>query len=150
MIVKFKKLSENAKKPLRSTDGSVGYDLFSTENKTIKPGETTTIGTGIAIDMKLHKGRLEKTSFYMAIVPRSGKSLKTKIRLSNSPGTIDPDYRGEIKVIIDNIGQTDINIEEGERIAQAIFLPVFLPNFIEVDSLDDTDRGPGGFGSTGK
>lgn len=85
----------------------------------------------------------------MQVRPRSGMSLKTKVRVANSPGTIDADFRGEVCVIVDNIGDETISIVPGDRIAQGVICPVYQASFIEVEDLDETKRGTGGFGSTG-
>jgi len=109
---------------------------------TIKPGERVLIPTGLAFEIE--------PGFEVQIRPRSGLSLKTSLLVVNSPGTIDADYRGEIKVIMGNFGQKDEIIKHGDRIAQMVLMPITQAIFKVVDSLSDTDRGVGGFGSTGK
>ena len=86
---------------------------------------------------------------YLAVVPRSGISAKTKIRVANSPGIVDSDYTGEIGIIVENIGDEDYIIHKGDRIAQGLILPYFKANFNLVDNLEETERGAGAFGSTG-
>jgi dUTP pyrophosphatase len=105
------------------------------------PGETMIVSTGLAV--QLDRGT------ELQVRPRSGLSAKTKIRVGNSPGTIDEDYRGEIKIILDNIGHLPYTIYFGDRIAQGVICPVIRANFEVVDELTDTERGAGGLGSTG-
>ena len=142
--LKIKKVRENAKLPTRATEGSAGMDLYACidEPITLKKGDKAVIPTGIAIG-------LQDPHFAAFIYARSGLAIKHGIGLLNSVGVIDSDYRGEICVGV--IKQTDpeYTIEPYERIAQMVIEPVELPEIVEVDSLDDTDRGAGGFGSTG-
>lgn len=143
--VKVVKL-ENGKEyelPAYATSGSAGLDLVAaiTDNITIAPGEVALISTGIAI--ALTKG-LEAQ-----IRPRSGLALKHHVTVINSPGTIDSDYRGEIKVMLINLGKSDFVVEPGMRIAQMIIAEYKQISWDEVTNLDETDRGSGGFGSTG-
>lgn len=138
----FKKLSVTATIPQYQTTGASGFDFSASENVTIEPGETKLVPTGLA--MAVPKG------FELQVRPRSGMSLKTKLRVANSPGTVDSDYRGEIKVICDNIGNVPIFIQVGDRIAQGVISPVVQLELMEVSDLDETVRGEGGFGSTGK
>lgn len=142
--LKIKKVRENAKIPTRATTGSAGMDLYACidEPITLKKGDKAIIPTGIAIG-------LDDPHFAAFVYARSGLAIKHGIGLLNSVGVIDSDYRGEICVGI--IKQTDpeYTIEPFERIAQMVIEPVELPEIIEVNDLDDTDRGAGGFGSTG-
>lgn len=142
--LKIKKVRENAKIPTRATEGSAGMDLYACidEPITLKKGDKAIIPTGIAIG-------LDDPHFAAFIYARSGLAIKHGIGLLNSVGVIDSDYRGEICVGI--IKQTDpeYTIEPFERIAQMVIEPVKLPEIVEVENLDDTDRGAGGFGSTG-
>ncbi len=144
MKLKIKKVRENAKIPTRATEGSAGLDLYACidEPITLKKGDTAVIPTGIAIG-------LDDSHYAAFIHSRSGLAIKRGIGLLNSVGVIDSDYRGEICVGI--IKQTDpeYTIEPYERIAQMVIKPVELPEIIEVEDLDDTTRGAGGFGSTG-
>mgnify|MGYP003295372336 CR=1 FL=1 len=142
--LKIKKLHENAVIPQRATSGSAGMDLYAVldEPITLKQGETALIPTGIAI-------ALESPSEAAFIFPRSGLSIKHGIGLLNSVGVIDSDYRGELMVCLHNHSNTTQTIENGERIAQISFVPYYTANFELVDELDDTERGTGGFGSTG-
>ncbi|MBR2877306.1 MAG: dUTP diphosphatase [Clostridia bacterium] len=141
--LKIKKLNEKATIPARATSGSAGMDLYAVldEPLTLKSGETALIPTGIAI-------ALETPSEAAFIFPRSGLAIKHGIGLLNSVGVIDSDYRGEIKVGVINQINEDYTIEPNERIAQMVIMPVSLPEIIEVNELDETERGDGGFGST--
>jgi dUTP pyrophosphatase len=130
--------------PAYETSGASGMDLRANENVKIYPHETTTVGTGLYIEMA--------PALEMQIRPRSGLSLKTKLRVANAPGTIDSCYRGEIRVILENTGNDLIEIKDGDRIAQAVIVPVLKCAWKQVEtkeSLSATDRGEGGFGSTG-
>ncbi len=144
MELKIKKVRDNAKIPTRATEGSAGMDLYACINEpiTLKQGDTAIIPTGIAIG-------LDNKNLCAFVYARSGLAIKHGIGLLNSVGVIDSDYRGEICVGI--IKQTDpeYTIQPFERIAQMVIQPVEIPEIIEVDELDDTVRGAGGFGSTG-
>jgi dUTP pyrophosphatase len=111
------------------------------ENLEIKPGETQLIPTGLAVSIP--------QNFEIQIRPRSGLAAKNQITVLNTPGTIDADYRGEIKVILINLGKKDFIIEKGSRIAQMVLCPVIKANVKEEENLDNTKRGSSGFGSTG-
>ena len=130
--------------PTYETVGSAGADIraFLSESVTIKPLERAMIPTGLKFEIPL--------GYEMQIRPRSGLAAKNGVTLVNAPGTIDSDYRGEIKVKIHNLNDYDLNITRGERIAQMIILPCFLENAERVDSLGETERGSNGFGSSGK
>ncbi len=136
----FEKITEDAKIPERQHSDDVGYDLYSSESTTIKVGEVKTVPTGLK--MKLPK------NIEAQIRPRSGLAL-SGISVLNSPGTIDPGYRGEVKIILANLLGENFTVEEGDRIAQMIFNRVEHPEIIE-GVTDETERGEGGFGSTGK
>ena len=142
MKLKIKKLNEKALIPAYQTKEAAGFDLHSVENVTINPGERKLIGTGLAFEIQY--------GYEVQIRPRSGLAFKHGITVLNTPGTIDSDYRGEIKVLLINLGDKKFEIKEGERIAQAVVAPVVQAEIIEVDELNETDRGSGGFGSTGK
>lgn len=143
--LKFVKLSKDAVIPKRATGGSAGLDLCACAGKSIllKPGERALIHTGIAIS-------LPKSDFVALIFARSGLAIKHGITLSNGVGVIDSDYRGEICVGLCNLSSEDYTINPGERIAQLVVMKVETPTPLEVTSLDETARGMGGFGSTGK
>ena len=138
----IKKISKKAKIPKYETDGASGLDISACLEKIIiKPGEKYLVPTGIAV-------AIEK-NYEIQIRPRSGLAAKNSISVLNSPGTIDSDYRGEIKVILINLGNNNFEITHGLRIAQMVLCPVIKANIEEVQDLDTTDRGKGGFGSTG-
>lgn len=144
MELKIKKVRDNAKIPTRATEGSAGFDLYACidEPITLKKGDTAIIPTGIAIG-------LDDPHYAAFIHSRSGLAIKRGIGLLNSVGVIDSDYRGEICVGIIKQTEEPYTIQPFERIAQMVIKPVELPELIEVKALDDTDRGAGGFGSTG-
>ena len=141
--VLIKRLSKNIELPKYETNGSSGMDLSANIEKQIKiePGKTSIIPTGISVSIP--------KNFEIQIRSRSGLAAKSQISVLNSPGTIDADYRGELKVILINLGNKTFVVERGARIAQMVLCPVVKAKFKEVDSLDDTDRGASGFGSTG-
>ena len=141
--VLIKRLSKNIELPKYETNGSSGMDLSANIEKQIKiePGKTSMIPTGISVSIP--------KNFEIQIRSRSGLAAKSQISVLNSPGTIDADYRGELKVILINLGNKTFVVEKGARIAQMVLCPIVKAKLKEVDSLDDTDRGAGGFGSTG-
>ena len=141
--VLIKRLSKNIELPKYETNGSSGMDLSANIEKQIKiePGKTSIIPTGISVSIP--------KNFEIQIRPRSGLAAKNQISVLNSPGTIDADYRGEIKVILINLSNTTFVVERGARIAQMVLCPIVKAKFKEIDNLDNTDRGTGGFGSTG-
>lgn len=131
----------NSKLPSMATHGSSGYDLYASENVTIKAGEYEKVPTGVRVSMPL--------GMEAQIRPRSGLAAKFGVTVLNAPGTIDSDYRGEIAVILINHSKTDFVVEAGMRIAQMVFSHITEVQFKEVELLDETQRGEGGFGSTG-
>jgi len=139
----IKRLSKEVSLPKYETNGSSGMDLAANidANININPGKTAIIPTGLALSIP--KG------FEVQIRPRSGLAAKQKISVLNTPGTIDADYRGEIKVILINLGQEPFKVEKGLRIAQMVVCPIVQAQLKEVDDLNETERGKGGFGSTG-
>ena len=139
----IKRLSKEVPLPKYETNGSSGMDLAANINDSvdINPGKTAIIPTGLALSIP--KG------FEVQIRPRSGLAANQKISVLNTPGTIDADYRGEIKVILINLGQESFKVEKGLRIAQMVVCPVVQAQLKEVDDLSETERGKGGFGSTG-
>ena len=139
----IKRLSKEVSLPKYETSGSSGMDLaaYIDSNININPGQTAIIPTGLALSIP--KG------FEVQIRPRSGLAAKQKISVLNTPGTIDADYRGEIKVILINLGQETFTVEKGLRIAQMVVCPIVQAQLKEVDDLSETERGKGGFGSTG-
>ena len=139
----IKRLSKNIILPKYETSGSSGLDLSANIKTSVKiePGKTTIIPTGISVSIP--------KNFEIQIRPRSGLAAKNQISVLNTPGTIDADYRGEIKVILINLSKETFIVENGARIAQMVVCPVIKAKLKEVDSLDNTSRGSGGFGSTG-
>ena len=139
----IKRLSKEISLPKYETAGSSGMDLAANivDNINVDPGKTAIIPTGLALSIP--KG------FEIQIRPRSGLAAKQKISVLNTPGTIDSDYRGEIKVILINQGQETFKVEKGLRIAQMVVCPVVQAQIKEVEDISETERGKGGFGSTG-
>jgi len=140
--VKVKILNTDAVIPKYQTSEAAGFDLHSVDEKTIKAGERDVIKTGLAV--ALPKG------YELQVRPRSGLALKNGITVLNTPGTVDSDYRGELMVILLNTSKEDFVIKKGDRIAQAVIKEILQADFEIVDELDSTERGSGGFGSTGK
>ncbi|WP_422058339.1 dUTP diphosphatase [Sphingomonas sp.] len=128
--------------PAYATAGAAGMDVVAAENLVLAPGARHAVATGFAIAIP--------PGYEVQVRPRSGLALKHGITCLNTPGTIDEDYRGEVKVILANLGDQPFTIARGERIAQLVPAPVQRALFEEVAVLDDTDRGSGGFGSTGR
>jgi dUTP pyrophosphatase len=130
--------------PTYMTEGSAGMDVYAAVNETlvIKPMSTALVPTNLKIELP--------TGYEAQIRPRSGLAVRNKIILPNSPGTIDSDYRGEIKVIMLNLGAEPFEVNRGDRIAQMVISPYDRASWEESDSLGTTPRGEGGFGSTGK
>lgn len=139
--VKIKKLNDKAVIPTYGSEGAAGFDFYAVGDYIVDPGQTVIVKTGLAMAIPAR--------FYLAVVPRSGVSAKTGIRIANAPGTVDCDYRGEIGVIVTNTGNDTFTIDEGYRIAQGVILPYYQADFKIVNELDETARGAGGFGSTG-
>ena len=127
--------------PAYATDGAAGMDVVAAEAVTLKPGQRNAVATGLAVAIP--------DGYEIQVRPRSGLALKHGISVPNTPGTIDSDYRGELKIIVINHGTEDFSIARGDRIAQLVLAPVTQAEWDEVEELDDTARGSGGFGSTG-
>lgn len=140
--VQIKKLNKKAIIPQYQSEGAAGFDFHSISDVKIPPKATVLVKTGLAMAIP--------SGYEIQVRPRSGMSLKTKIRISNAPGTVDCDFRGEVGIIVDNIGDETITIQVGDRIAQGVLNEVPQAQFIEVKELDETKRGEGGFGSTNK
>ena len=142
--VLIKKLDSSVKLPAYKTSGSSGMDLmaFISEQIILKPNSSCLVPTGLSVAFS--------EEFEIQIRPRSGLAVKNNISVLNTPGTIDSDYRGEIKVILFNHGNKDFIINNSDRIAQMILTPVAKMELEETESLPETIRGEGGFGSTGK
>jgi len=141
MELKVKIIDEKALLPRYAHAGDAGLDLFSVERKTIPPGESAIIRTGIVIQLPPHTEA--------QVRPRSGLALKHQVTVLNTPGTIDYGYRGEVKVILFNHGRTEFVVGQGEKIAQMVIKPVLTVEVTQVEELSETQRGEGGFGSTG-
>lgn len=142
--LKLKRLSHfKGDLPQYKTSGSSGMDVRACidEPVTVEPGARTLIPTGLA--MKVDE------AYEIQVRPRSGLALKKGLAVLNSPGTIDADYRGEVQIILANLGSESVTIEDGERVAQLVICPVVKAKISLVDELDETERGEGGFGSTG-
>jgi dUTP pyrophosphatase len=135
-------LSENATLPSYATDGSAGMDLRCAEDFTLQPMERKLVDTGLR--MAIPEG------YEGQVRPRSGLAIKHGISMVNSPGTIDSDYRGELRLILINFGSDAVEFNKGDRIGQLVLCPVTRARIKVVDELDKTQRGEGGFGSTGK
>lgn len=144
MEINIKRLTDSAKLPDRGSALAAGYDLFAdvTEDVIIEPHETKMIGTGLAMEIPV--------GYFGGIFARSGLSAKEGLRPANCVGVVDSDYRGEIKVALHNDGEVARVVTSAEKIAQLVVVPFLSVSFNEVDKLTDTDRGEGGFGSTGK
>jgi dUTP pyrophosphatase len=127
--------------PSYQTPHSAGLDLLANEDAAILPGARAPVGTGIAIALP--------DGYEAQVRPRSGLALKHGVTLLNTPGTIDADYRGEIRVILINLGREPFPVRRGDRIAQLVIAPVSRASWVEVEALPASDRGAGGFGSTG-
>lgn len=128
--------------PRYETDHAAGLDLRADEPVALAPGERALVPTGLALELPPgHEGQVR---------PRSGLAARHGVTLLNTPGTIDADYRGEVKVILVNLGQAPVRFERGERIAQLVIAPVTHATLVEAPALGETGRGAGGFGSTGR
>ena len=127
--------------PAYATDGAAGMDVVSAETVTIAPGARHAVATGLALAIP--------AGYEIQVRPRSGLALKHGITVPNTPGTIDSDYRGELKVILINHGDDSFAIARGDRVAQLVLAPVVQARWKEVEELAETERGAGGFGSTG-
>lgn len=132
---------EGLELPAYATDGAAGMDVLAAEEVTLAPGARHAVATGIAVAIP--------QGFEIQVRPRSGLALKYGITVANAPGTIDSDYRGEVKVILINHGSERFEVRRGDRIAQLVLAPVTRASWLPVDELDETERGEGGFGSTG-
>lgn len=141
MIVEFKKLRDGALLPEYKTAGSSGFDIAAPGAFTVPAGTTVLLKTGLACAVPV--------GYEMQLRARSGIAYKTPLIVKNGVGTIDSDYRGEIGILLHNLGNEDVEFAAGERIAQGVICPVVHVEIKEVDTLDETERGAGGFGHTG-
>lgn len=144
MEIKIRRLTPTARLPLRGSKAAAGYDLYADidGNLTIEPHETKWIPTGLSVAIP--------EGYFGGVFARSGLATKEGLRPANCVGVIDADYRGEILVALHNDTETKRVLSSGERVAQLLILPFLEVSFIETDALSETERGEGGFGSTGK
>lgn len=142
MLLKIKKIHPDAIIPKYANYGDAGLDLFSVEDHVINPGDHILVNTGLQMELPM--------GFEAQIRPRSGLALKNRITVLNSPGTIDSGYRGELGVVIINHGDEDFEIKKGDKIAQMVIAKHEIAEIMEVEELFPSQRGIGGFGSTGK
>ncbi|WRA32880.1 dUTP diphosphatase [Helicobacter pylori] len=141
MKIKIQKIHPNALIPKYQTEGSSGFDLHAVEEVTIKPHGVGLVKIGICLSLEV--------GYELQVRTRSGLALNHQVMVLNSPGTVDNDYRGEIKVILANLSDKDFKVQVGDRIAQGVVQKTYKAEFIECERLDETSRGSGGFGSTG-
>ena len=141
--IRVKRLDHGAGLPMPAyaTSGAAGMDICAAESLTLRAGKRHAVATGFAFAIP--------DGYEVQVRPRSGLALKHGITCLNTPGTIDSDYRGEVKVMLAKLGEDDFMINKGDRIAQIVVAPVTHGHLVEVDDLDETARGAGGFGSTG-
>jgi dUTP pyrophosphatase len=141
VLVKRLPHGEGLPLPAYATDGAAGMDVVSAEDVDLAPGARHAVATGLSVAIP--------AGYEIQVRPRSGLALKHGVTVPNTPGTIDSDYRGELKVIMINLGTDTFAIRRGDRVAQLVLAPVTRGSWLEVDELDATARGEGGFGSTG-
>ncbi|MFT2644939.1 dUTP diphosphatase [Helicobacter pylori] len=141
MKIKIQKIHPNALIPKYQTEGSSGFDLHAVEEVMIKPHSVGLVKIGICLSLEV--------GYELQVRTRSGLALNHQVMVLNSPGTVDNDYRGEIKVILANLSDKDFKVQVGDRIAQGVVQKTYNAEFIECEQLDETSRGSGGFGSTG-
>lgn len=139
--VRFILLSDAARRPERATEGSAGWDLVAAQNVTIESGSRSVVGTGVAVEIG--------AGFVGLVCSRSGLARKYGVAVLNAPGVVDPDYRGDVKVILFNTGEHPFQVSTGDRIAQLLVLPLAGAQMVEVQALNETQRGEAGLGSTG-
>ena len=141
MTLSFKRVSPDAELPSYAHPGDAGMDLRSVEDAVLPPGGRALVRTGLVANLP--------AGYEAQVRPRSGLALKSGVTVLNAPGTIDAGYRGEIGVVLANFGQEPFSVRKGDRIAQMVVAPVTAVEIAETDSIEETDRGDGGFGSTG-
>ena len=142
MTLRFRKVHPDAVLPAYAHPSDAGMDVRSVADLTIRPGSRALVPTGLVV--------LLPPGYEAQVRPRSGLALKGGVTVLNAPGTIDAGYRGEIGVIRVNLGEADFQVAKGDKIAQLVIAPVTRPEIVETTEVDETDRGAGGFGSTGK
>jgi dUTP pyrophosphatase len=141
VLVKRLPGSEGLALPAYATEGAAGMDVLAAEDVILPPGGRHAVATGLAVAIA--------PGYEIQVRPRSGLALRHGVTVANAPGTIDSDYRGEVRVILVNLGDTAFDIRRGDRIAQLVLAPVVRASWLAVSELDETQRGEGGFGSTG-
>ena len=141
MMLCFKRIHPDAVLPSYAHPSDAGMDVRSVDDLVIPPGKRARVHTGLVM--------LLPPMYEAQVRPRSGLALKCGVTVLNTPGTIDSGYRGEVGVILANFGDADFQVKKGDKIAQIVVAPVTQPEIMETDTIDDTDRGAGGFGSTG-
>lgn len=141
MQIKIRKVDPAARAPKYQTDGAGGMDICALESGMLRPGERTAVRTGLEVAVP--------EGYAMLLTPRSGLALRDGVSLINSPGLVDSDYRGEVCALLENRGEHPIHWRAGDRICQAVVVPVVRVEIVMVDDLGETERGRGGFGSTG-
>ena len=141
MTLRFKRVHPDAVLPSYAHPSDAGMDVRSVEDLTLAPGKRALVHTGLVM--------LLPPLYEAQVRPRSGLALKNGVTVLNSPGTIDSGYRGEVGVILINLGDADFAVRKGDKVAQLVIAPVTQPDVVEVSEIDETDRGSSGFGSTG-
>ena len=141
MTLRFRKIHPDAVLPSYAHPSDAGMDVRSVDDLTIAPGKRALVHTGLVM--------LLPPMYEAQVRPRSGLALKSGVTVLNTPGTIDSGYRGEVGVILANFGEADFQVKKGDKIAQIVIAPVTQPEIVETTEVDETDRGAGGFGSTG-
>lgn len=141
VVVKIKRLTADARIPQYEYPDDSGADLYAAEDYVLQPGERRAISTGLSAEVPI--------GFELQVRPKSGIALNSGVTVLNTPGTVDAGYRGEIRVILINLGSEPYVIRKGQKIAQMVVAPVFHADFQEVEQLSESRRGAGGFGSTG-
>ena len=141
MTLRFRKVHPDAVLPAYAHPSDAGMDVRSVEDLVIAPGRRALVRTGLVM--------LLPPMYEAQVRPRSGLALKSGVTVLNTPGTIDSGYRGEVGVILANFGDADFQVKKGDKVAQIVIAPVTQPEIVETDEVDETDRGAGGFGSTG-
>ena len=142
MTLRFKRIHPDAVLPAYAHPSDAGMDVRSVADIVIPPGGRALVPTGLVA--------IIPPMYEIQVRPRSGLALKHGVTVLNTPGTIDSGYRGEIGVILANFGDKEFSVSKGDKVAQLVFAPVVQPEVLETDTIDETDRGGGGFGSTGK
>ena len=142
MVLKFKRIHPDAVLPAYAHPSDAGMDVRSVEDLVIPAGKRVLVHTGLVM--------LLPPMYEAQVRPRSGLALKSGVTVLNTPGTIDSGYRGEVGVILANFGDADFQVKKGDKVAQIVIAPVTQPEIVETEVIDETDRGAGGFGSTGK